>query len=266
MAISIDPTGLTAGASDSGTIDPTRMPRHIAFIMDGNGRWAKQRGMPRVEGHRAGAKTVRMVAEECRRLGIKYVTLYAFSSENWNRPEHEVGALMGLFHRYLNAELDRLCDNGIRLRAIGDRNRLPSYVVESLERAEERSRGHSGMQLILAVSYGGRDELVTAARRLGERVARGELSPQDITEEMFASSLFTHDIPDPDLLVRTSSEFRISNFLLWQLAYAEIVVSGALWPEFSAENLRECIYLYQQRERRFGLTSEQLAEAEDRDE
>jgi undecaprenyl diphosphate synthase len=139
MAVSIEPTGLSVGASHPATIDPTRMPRHIAFIMDGNGRWAQQRGMPRVEGHRAGAKTVRMVAEECRRLGVQYVTLYAFSSENWKRPEQEVGALMGLFHRYLNAELDRLCDNGIRLRAIGDRSRLPGYVVESLERAEERS-------------------------------------------------------------------------------------------------------------------------------
>lgn len=240
-------------------LDPINIPRHIAFIMDGNGRWARERSLPRVEGHRAGAKTVRMVVEECRRLGVGYVTLYAFSSENWKRPEQEVGALMGLFHRYLNSELDRLCENGIRLRAIGDRTRLPPQVVESLERAEERSRNHEGMQLILAVSYGGRDEIVAAAQQLAHRVAQGQLLPDAIDESVFSRALYTHDIPDPDLLIRTSNEFRLSNFLLWQLAYAEIVVTNALWPAFSAEHLRECIAAFQNRERRFGLTSEQVS-------
>lgn len=239
-------------------LDPMKIPRHIAFIMDGNGRWARERSLPRVEGHRAGAKTVRMVVEECRRLGVQYVTLYAFSSENWKRPEQEVGALMGLFHRYLNSELDRLCESGIRLRAIGDRSKLPSYVLESLDRAEERSRDHSGMQLILAVSYGGRDEIVAATRHIAQQVARGELLPEAIDERVVSGSLYTHDIPDPDLLIRTSNEYRLSNFLLWQLAYAEIVVTDALWPAFSAEHLRACIAAFQNRERRFGLTSEQL--------
>lgn len=238
--------------------DPTNIPRHIAFIMDGNGRWARQRLLPRVEGHRAGAKTVRMVVEECRRLGVQFVTLYAFSSENWKRPEQEVGALMGLFQRYLTSELDRLCENGIRLRAIGDRTKLPAHVVESLQRAEERSRDSDGMQLILAISYGGRDEIISAAQQLARRAALGELSPEAIDEEAVSQSLYTHDIPDPDLLIRTSNEFRLSNFLLWQLAYAEIVVSDAFWPAFSAEHLHDCIAAYQRRERRFGLTSEQL--------
>lgn len=239
-------------------LDPERIPQHIACIMDGNGRWARQRGLPRVEGHRAGAKTVRMVVEECRRLGVKYLTLFAFSSENWKRPDQEVGALMGLFHRYLNAELDRLCENDIRLRVIGDRSRLPEYVLDSLVRAEERSQVHGGMQLILAVSYGARDEIIGAARSLAARVERGDIRVDEIDEAIFSSALYTKDIPDPDLLIRTSNEFRISNFLLWQLAYSEIVVSELLWPEFSAEKLHECISAYQRRERRFGLTSEQI--------
>lgn len=239
-------------------LDPQRIPRHVACIMDGNGRWARQRGLPRVEGHRAGAKTVRMVVEECRRLSVQYLTLFAFSSENWKRPEQEVGALMGLFHRYLTAELDRLCENDIRLRVIGDRARLPDYVLESLERAEQKSRVHQGMQLILAVSYGARDEIVKAARNLADRVLKRELHADEIDEALFGSSLYTHDIPDPDLLIRTSNEFRISNFLLWQLAYAEIVVSDLLWPEFTPEALHDCIAAFQRRERRFGLTSEQI--------
>jgi len=239
-------------------LDPERIPQHIACIMDGNGRWARQRGLPRVEGHRAGAKTVRMVVEECRRLGVQYLTLFAFSSENWKRPDQEVGALMGLFHRYLNAELDRLCENDIRLRVIGDRSRLPEYVLDSLVRAEERSAVHRGMQLILAVSYGARDEIVGAARELAARVERGEMRSDEIDEAKFSSALYTKDIPDPDLLIRTSNEFRISNFLLWQLAYSEIVVSNLLWPEFTPQQLHECIAAYQSRERRFGLTSEQI--------
>jgi undecaprenyl diphosphate synthase len=199
-----------------------------------------------------------MVVEECRRLGVKYITLYAFSSENWKRPEQEVGALMGLFNRYLNSELDKLCESGVRLRSIGDRSKLPQDVVDSLTRAEERTKDVEGMQLILAVSYGGRDEIVSAVKRLAARVQGGELDPSQISEAVFSSSLYTHDIPDPDLLIRTSNEFRLSNFLLWQLAYSEIIVSEVLWPDFTKEELHTCIARYQERERRFGLISEQL--------
>ncbi|MBX7136731.1 MAG: di-trans,poly-cis-decaprenylcistransferase [Oligoflexia bacterium] len=238
----------------------TPVPRHVAIIMDGNGRWARARHLPRVEGHRRGAKTVRMVVEESRRLGIRYLTLFAFSTENWNRPPTEVAALMQLFKRYLESEMDLLLKNQIRLRAIGDLARLPQDVQESLAQCQAATADQRGMDLILAVSYGGREEIASAARRLAHAVQKGELDPSQIDINLFSGQLYGPDIPDPDLLIRTSDECRISNFLLWQLAYAEIVVSPVFWPEFSKDEYLRCLERFSSRIRRFGLTDEQLAE------
>jgi len=241
-----------------------RIPTHLAVIMDGNGRWAKRRLLPRVEGHRAGAKSVRMVVEEARRLGVRYLTLFAFSSENWSRPEAEVSALMKLFAQYLESELELLLQNGIRLRAMGELGRLPGVVQEILARNQERTAAMSEMDLILAVSYGGRDELVRAAQRIAERVQNGETSPREIDAKMLSQNLYLPDVPDPDLLIRTSDECRISNFLLWQLAYSEIVVTPVLWPDFSRAELTRCLAEYAGRERRFGLTEEQIRGSDER--
>jgi len=238
---------------------PKVLPRHVAIIMDGNGRWAKKRFLPRLEGHRNGAKTVRMVVEEARRLGIRHVTLFAFSTENWRRPEEEVGGLMHLFVQHLESELELLLKNDIRLRAMGNLAKLPAPVRDLLQRNEERTKHLTGMDLILAVSYGGRDELVQGFRKLGKAIQSGELSPESITEEVVSSSLYLPDVPDPDLLIRTSDETRISNFLLWQLAYAEIVVSPQLWPDFSRDELYRCLHVFAGRNRRFGLTQDQVA-------
>ena len=234
------------------------VPRHIAIIMDGNGRWAKRRFLPRIEGHRNGAKSVRAVVEECRRLGVRYLTLFAFSTENWRRPQEEVGGLMGLFVQYLEGELELLLKNDIRLRAMGELARLPQAVREILERNEQRTKDLTGMELILAVSYGGRDELVQAVKKIGRGIKAGEINPEDITEESFSKALYLPDVPDPDLLIRTSDETRISNFLLWQLAYSEIVVSPVLWPDFSRDEFHRCLNVFAGRNRRFGLTQEQI--------
>ena len=234
------------------------VPRHIAIIMDGNGRWAKRRFLPRIEGPRNGAKSVRAVVEECRRLGVRYLTLFAFSTENWRRPQEEVGGLMGLFVQYLEGELELLLKHDIRLRAMGDLARLPQAVREILERNEQRTKDLTGMELILAVSYGGRDELVQAVKKIGRGIKAGEINPEDITEESFSKALYLPDVPDPDLLIRTSDETRISNFLLWQLAYSEIVVSPVLWPDFSRDEFHRCLNVFAGRNRRFGLTQEQI--------
>lgn len=246
--------------SSSPDFGPAGPPKHVAVIMDGNGRWAKQRGLPRVEGHRMGAKTVQMLVEEARRLGIRYLTLYAFSTENWSRPGEEVSSLMGLFERYLRSELNKLARNGIRLRAIGDRSRLPDKVLAALEDCEAQTANQDGMQLLLAVSYGGREEILAAARRLAVQAASGAIAPEQIDERELRAGLYAPDVPDPDLLIRTSGESRISNFLLWQLAYAEIVVTPVLWPDFSKHEFYNCLSEFLSRDRRFGLTSEQLAE------
>ncbi len=238
---------------------PRVLPTHVAMIMDGNGRWAKKRLLPRIEGHRSGAKTVRMVVEECRKLGIKYLTLYTFSTENWNRPADEVGMLMRLFEQHLLSERELFMKNNIRLRAIGDRARLPENVQRCLTETEQVTAGNSELQLVLAVSYGGREELVNAARMLAEKAAKGDIAPTAIDEHALRGCLYAPDIPDPDLLIRTSEENRISNFLLWQLAYTEIVVVPQHWPEFSAEDFRRCLNEFAGRTRRFGLTDEQLA-------
>lgn len=228
--------------------------------MDGNGRWAESRGQKRIEGHKAGALSVRRVVEECRRNGVRYLTLFSFSSENWSRERTEVDGLMGLFKQYLESELSSLIENDIRLRAIGDLSRLPLPVRMALNRDIERTKDNVGLDLILAVSYGSRDEIIAASKKLAKLVKEGKLDPDEIDGAAFSSALWTHDIPDPDLLIRTSGEMRISNFLLYQLAYSEIVVAPELWPDFDEAVFNRCLEEYKKRERRFGLSSAQIRE------
>lgn len=228
------------------------LPKHVAIIMDGNGRWAKKRFLPRLEGHRAGAKSVRNTVEECRRLGIRYLTLYAFSTENWTRPEEEISGLMKLFIEYLKSEVSTLTKNNVRLRAIGERGRLSPEILSLLEDVEAKTSKDPELDLILALSYGSRQELVQATRRIAEKIKFGEVNIDDISEEMIQQNLYTADIPDPDLLIRTSNECRISNFLLWQCAYTEFIFTPVLWPDFSKEEFNKCLEEFQKRERRFG--------------
>lgn len=235
-----------------------RLPRHLAIIMDGNGRWAERRHLPRIFGHRRGVETVQEIVKECRTIGIRYLTLYAFSSENWRRPEDEVSALMGLLVRYLKSELETLLDRRIRLQVIGETSRLPGDVRQVLEDTVKRTAGHQEMVLTLALSYGSRDELVRAARQLASQVGSGALSPENIDEAVFAGVLDTTGMPDPDLLIRTSGEMRISNFLLWQLAYTELYFSEVLWPDFDSRELHMALQEFGRRQRRFGLTGAQI--------
>jgi len=241
--------------------DPNRagLPRHVAIIMDGNGRWATQRGLSRIQGHRRGKESVREVVETAREIGIEFLTLYAFSTENWERPEREVGALMGLLRRYVRSELGKMMKNSIRLIAIGNLRRLPKDVLADLRAAEHTTRRNTGMTVQLAVSYGAREEIVAAARRVARQVRDGLIAPEDIDEELFAASLMTADVPDPDLLIRTSGELRLSNFLLWQVAYSELYVTETLWPDFRREHFLAALEDYARRERRFGKTTAQLA-------
>lgn len=235
-----------------------RIPRHLAIIMDGNGRWAEQRQLPRIAGHHRGVETVQAVVKECRALGITCLTLYAFSSENWGRPEEEVNALMGLLAQYLGSELKTMMDRGIRLKVIGEASRLPLEARRVLEETVARTRDNRDMVLTLALSYGGRNELVRAARHLAGEALAGRLVPGDIDDRTLAAALDTADLPDPDLLIRTSGEMRISNFLLWQLAYTELYFSEVLWPDFDERELRRALQEFGRRERRFGLTGEQV--------
>lgn len=228
------------------------IPRHVAIIMDGNGRWAKERGLPRLEGHRAGAESVREVMEACIELGVEYLTLYAFSSENWSRPATEVGALMSLLDRFLAEKAKDLDRQNVRLLAIGQLDRLPAKTRALIERIKARTANNTTMTLVLALSYGGREEIVTAARSLATDAVEGKISPSAIDAELFASRLQTAGIPDPDLLVRTSGEMRVSNFLLWQISYAEIVIVKKFWPDFRQGDLFETVQEYQRRHRRFG--------------
>jgi undecaprenyl diphosphate synthase len=228
------------------------IPRHIAVIMDGNGRWAKERGLPRREGHRAGAESVREITDACIDLGVGYLTLYAFSSENWNRPESEVKALMDLLNRFLTDKEKDLKKQNIRLQAIGQIDRLPEKTRSLLNRIIAETASHDAMTLVLALSYGAREEIVGAARALGDEVAAGAIKPGDIDAEHFAAKLQTAGMPDPDLLIRTSGEMRISNFLLWQISYAEIVIVKKYWPDFRRNDFIEAIREYQRRHRRFG--------------
>ncbi len=234
-------------------------PVHLAVIMDGNGRWAEQRSLPRVLGHEAGARTVRTVVETCRELEIKWLTLYAFSQENWARPAAEVGALMDLLVKFLKDEKPRLDRHEIRLRAIGRLDRLPEHSRAELQRVIDDTAKHGRMTLTLALSYGARDEIVDAARALVAEAAAGRLKPEDVTAERFAAGLYAPDMPDPDLLVRTSGEMRISNFLLWQIAYSELYITDVLWPDFDRMQLERALESYATRQRRFGKTAAQMS-------
>lgn len=227
-------------------------PTHVAIIMDGNGRWAKKRMLPKVAGHKRGADAVRRCVEDSIDLGIRYLTLYAFSSENWNRPLDEVNDLMDLLHRYLTREVDELHEKNIRLAFIGNRTRLSPDIRELLEEAEKRTLGNTRLCLTLALSYGGRAEIIDAVRNLAEKVKTGDIEPEDISEDIFASHLHTSDIPDPDLIIRTSGEQRISNFLLWQMAYTEFIFLDVLWPDFNREILEQAVQEYCCRDRRYG--------------
>jgi len=233
-------------------IDKTRLPRHIAIIMDGNGRWAKKRGLPKIFGHRGGAKTVDKITEDCAKLGIEALTLYSFSTENWKRSAEEVNALMRLLHDYLEKKYKKLQKNGIRLNAIGRLEGLPSEVRKRLLDVIKKTSGNTRMTLTLALNYGSRAEILDAAKRLIDGTRKGKIKDEDITEETFTNLLYTEGLPEVDLLIRTSGEMRVSNFLLWQISYAEIVVTKTLWPDFKTENLYDCINEYQKRERRFG--------------
>ncbi|HWD58199.1 MAG TPA: isoprenyl transferase [Stellaceae bacterium] len=233
---------------------PGAPPRHIAIIMDGNGRWAQARGLPRIAGHRRGAEAVRRTLTAASELGVPYLTLFGFSSENWKRPLVEVDDLMGLLRHYLRGEIAELHRNGVRMRVIGERGRLAGDIVTLIENAEVLTRDNTGVNLTIALSYGGRAEIIAAMRALAGKAAAGELAPGDIDEAMIARHLFTADIPDPDLLIRTSGEQRISNFLLWQCAYAELVFTKTLWPDFGRGDLEQAIADYGGRERRYGAS------------
>jgi undecaprenyl diphosphate synthase len=236
------------------SLETDRVPAHIAVIMDGNGRWAEKRGLPRIAGHRAATKAIRETMDACDRLGVRYLTLYSFSSENWRRPEDEVKGLMRLFVEVLQAELRGMEARGVRLRLIGRDYDLPSATRQAFIDAEERTRDNPGLTLVVALNYGGRAEICDATRAIAREVAEGRLAPDDITDETIASHLYTHGIPDPDLVIRTSGERRISNFLLWQIAYAELWVTQVLWPDFRRYDLLRAILDFQKRGRRFGGT------------
>jgi undecaprenyl diphosphate synthase len=239
-------------------LDAAKLPRHVAIIMDGNGRWAQRRGLQRFRGHVAGMESVRVVTRLARRLDIPYLTLFAFSDENWQRPRMEIRVLMGLMRSYLHRELKEMRDNQIALNAIGNLEQLPEKVLRDLKQTIAATAQGARMVLTLAVSYGGRSEIIQAVKTLVRDVAAGRLKPEDIDMAMFSRSLCTADLPDPDLIIRTSGEYRLSNFLLWQSAYAEFYVTKTLWPDFRENEFLKALKTYQQRERRFGLTQEQI--------
>jgi len=234
------------------------IPRHVAIIMDGNGRWARKRLLNRINGHRKGMDAVKEVVTTAREIGVKYLTLYAFSTENWKRPPEEIKALMTLLGKYLKSELPMMMDNGIKLVTVGKIEDIPGKERNVLQQTIVKTSANKGMVLNLALSYGGRDEILNSVRLLAEKVKNGELDPQGITEDMFKENLLTAGIPDPDLLIRTSGEMRLSNFLLWQSAYTELYFSDTLWPDFGKDDLLLAIKDYQSRERRFGKTSDQV--------
>ncbi|MBA3899542.1 MAG: isoprenyl transferase [Bacteroidetes bacterium] len=242
-------------------IDTGRVPSHVAVIMDGNGRWAKQKGKFRIFGHSNGVAAVRDTVEAATEIGVKYLTMYAFSTENWNRPKFEVNALMELLVSTINKETATLMKNNIRLNAIGDLNSLPSKCYKELMSAIEKTSGNNQMVLNLALSYSSRWEITDAMKKIGEKIKTGALKPEDINEEVISNHLCTAGMPDPELLIRTSGELRISNYLMWQISYAELYFTDKLWPDFRKEDFFEAINVYQKRERRFGKTSEQVTEA-----
>lgn len=239
-------------------LDRGNLPRHIAIIMDGNGRWAKSRGLPRVAGHKEGVNSVREITRACGELGIETLTLYTFSSENWKRPRAEVDALLRLLVTTIRGEVQELMENNVRLTVIGRLDDLPAVAQGELQSAMELTAPNTGLNLNLALSYGGRQEILEAVRRVSRMALDGNLEPENIDEAVFENNLFTHGIPDPELIIRTSGEARLSNFLLWQSAYSELIISDVMWPAFRRRELYETILEYQRRERRFGLLSEQM--------
>jgi undecaprenyl diphosphate synthase len=239
-------------------IDLLKLPKHVAIIMDGNGRWAKEKGKLRVFGHHSGVVSVRDIVEGADKLGIKYITLYTFSSENWNRPKFEVMAIMELMVSTIHKEIAGFMKNNIKLNAIGDLDMLPAKCLKELNAAMQKTSLNTGVVLTLALSYGSRREILQAVKNIAIQVKSGELEVEDINEAIFERNLFTNDMPDPELLIRTGGEYRISNYLLWQIAYAELYFTTKLWPDFRKEDLYEAILDYQKRERRFGMTSEQV--------
>ena len=240
------------------TLDMNRIPRHIAIIMDGNGRWAAERGKPRSFGHQAGVDTVRRITSECTRLGVKYLTLYTFSTENWNRPADEVAALMGLVLSSLEDEI--FMKNNVRFRVVGDTERLPQAVRQKLQETMEHTAANTAMTMVVALSYSSRWEITKAAQKLAREAAQGKINPDDITEETVSEHLATAFMPDPDLLIRTGGEQRISNYLLWQIAYSELYFCDTFWPDFSEADLHKAIASFQSRQRRFGKTGAQVEE------
>ncbi len=245
---------------DNQSAEKIQPVRHLAIIMDGNGRWATQRGLPRIAGHQRGVQTVLEIVEECQDLGIEALTLYAFSSENWGRPQEEVNALMSLLVEFLASQRKRMLEKGMRFRVIGDISKMPESVQTSLTSVQEETADGAGMTLVLALSYGGRDEIIRAVRGVSSALQDGTLQVNDLTEEYFSAQLDTKGLPELDLLIRTSGEVRISNFLLWQLAYAEMCFSDVLWPDFSKLNLHAALKDFHQRRRRFGLTDDQCCQ------
>ncbi len=242
------------------TINKDNLPKHIAIIMDGNGRWAKKRGKQRVFGHKSGVQSVRNIVEAAGKIGIKHLTLYAFSTENWKRPKTEVSALMTLFISAVKNETKNLMKNNVKLNAIGSLENLPKNVQENLNKIIEKTKKNTGLNLILALSYSSKQEITNAVKNISSDIQKGKISISDITEELISNNLQTKGIPNPELLIRTSGENRISNFLLWQISYSELYFSEVLWPDFSKEHFFEAILEYQKRERRFGKTGEQLKE------
>ena len=239
-------------------IDFNNLPRHVAVIMDGNGRWAKKKGAMRIFGHRNAVQAVKDITEGCGELGIKYLTLYAFSTENWARPKEEIEGLMELLVNTLKQEIKTLMDNQVKLNTIGDTSHLPGDCQKNLAWAIDKTKNNSGLTLVLALSYSGRWEIIKGIKALAEDLKKEKIQTADITEKLFENYLQTSGIPDPELLIRTSGELRVSNFLLWQIAYTELYITPTLWPDFRKEHLYEAIWAYQQRERRFGKTSEQM--------
>src|SRR5690554_6536934 len=239
-------------------INRDKCPKHVAVIMDGNGRWAKQRGEQRLFGHSFGVESVREVLKASRELNIKYLTLYVFSTENWNRPEEEVNGLMNLLVKTIANEVEELDENDVRLRSMGDKSRLPNDCKKELEYAIESTKNNRGIDLILALNYSSRWEIIEAVKNIAKQVQDGKMKPENISDEVFAEALCLADVPDPELLIRTSGEYRISNFLLWQIAYSELYFTEKLWPDFNREDLFQAVINYQNRERRFGKVSEQL--------
>ncbi len=242
-------------------LDKSRLPKHVAIIMDGNGRWARLRGKSRIEGHRRGRASVRAVVELSRKLGIPYLSLYAFSTENWLRPKDEVHALMGLLEHYLTVEQPKMMRHGIRLLAIGDKGRLPAPVFQTLNRTIRVTRNNKGMTVILALSYSGRNDIVKMVQSIAGKVREGRCAVEEINEEMISSHMETSSIPDPDLLIRTSGEMRISNFFLWQIPYSELYITPTLWPDFREVEYLQALLEFQRRRRRFGRTDEQITRA-----